>query len=162
MSLSILLTTNALEIAEEFEQIAIENRQQMSLAMFRAMSILKAQVQQNLRSESGLNVRSGTLLNSIAFDIQQKALEIEGRLGPENVPYAAIHEFGGEIPARFIKPRLKQALSWSGPEGTAFSSGHWMPKIQIPARPYLRPAVREHADAIAEKFAIFMTEPFEK
>ena len=59
-----------------------------------------------------------------------------------NVSYAAIHEFGGRTPARVIRPRTKKALSWTGAGGEVFtrrSVNH--PGSNIPARPYMRPAL---------------------
>jgi phage gpG-like protein len=159
MSLRIWLATDAQKLIGDFEEASRESREGMRLAMFRAMSILKSQIQQNIRTESGLNVRTGTLLNSITSSIINSGYSIQGNIGPSNVPYAAIHEYGGEIRGRFHKPRLKQALKWSGPGGTFFSKGHWIPAYKVPARPYLRPAIEKHAESIAEKFAIFMTEP---
>jgi phage gpG-like protein len=75
-----------------------------------------------------------------------------------NVEYAAIQEFGGKIPAHTITPRVKKALAFKWPtapsglkpgKGGLFvfkSVNH--PGAIIPAQPYLRPALKESAEAI--------------
>lgn len=153
--MKVILTSNALDIVKEFDEASEEVKSQMKFAMFRALSILKAQVQQNLRDGSSVNVQTGNLLNSITYEIIDKGLVVEGRLGPENVPYAAIHEFGGTLPARFVKPRLRKALKFQKGGEDIFSSGHMIPPVKIPPRPYLQPAVAKHINTIAEKFAVF-------
>ncbi len=159
----IILTHTAFDLIEEFEDANEEIRSGMRMTMFRALSILEAQVKQNIRIGSGLKVQTGTLLNSIQTQILNQGFEVIGRVGPSNVPYAEIHEEGGILPARFIKPRLKTALMFKGPGGLLhFSKGHWLPATNIPARPYLRPAMEQHADRIQNIFGIFIDEALEK
>lgn len=160
--MKVLLTSNALDVIDSFEEANDEVKSSMRFAMFRALTILEAQIKQNIRVNSGLNVRTGTLLNSIQKEMYDRGIEIVGRIGPENVAYAAIHEEGGDLPARFVKPRLKTVLSWKGPGGQLmFSKGHTIPATHIKARPYLRPAVEEHAQRIANTFGLFIQQDFE-
>jgi len=154
--MKIVLETNAQKFAKHFEQGNKEIDTQMRLAMFRAMSILKTEIQQHLRYKSGLKVQTGTLLNSIAWEIVQAGSKMTGIIGPENVPYAMIHEEGGFIPARFVKPRLKQALKFEINGMEVFSKGHWIPATYIQPRPYLRPSLEIHAERIADTFGIFI------
>lgn len=154
--MKIVLETTADKFIKHFEEGNKEIDTQMRLAMFRALSILKTEIQAHIRYKSGLNVITGTLLNSIAWDIMQTGQKIEGLIGPENVPYAAIHEEGGTIPARFVKPRLKKALKFKVDGVDVFSKGHWIPETHIEARPYLRPSLELHADRIADTFGIFI------
>jgi phage gpG-like protein len=58
-----------------------------------------------------------------------------------NVVYAPIHEFGGTIPARIIRPKNSSVLAWRGPDGMRFARFVRFPGATIPARPYLRPAL---------------------
>jgi len=52
-----------------------------------------------------------------------------------NIRYAAIHQFGGQTPARIITPRYKRALFWPGARHPVKSVRH--PGSRIPARPFL-------------------------
>jgi len=152
--MKILLTSNALDIIEEFENSSSSVKDGMRLEMFRAMSILKSQIQDNIRSY--MNVKTGNLLNSVQFSVKESGNEIIGEVGPENVPYAQIQEEGGEIPARFIKPRIKSALKFNGKNGIGFSKGHMVGKSTIRPKYYLRDAIDLHSDYIIEKFGIFV------
>lgn len=130
--------------------------------MFRALMMLEAAIKQNIRSRSGLRVRSGNLLNSILKEVQEDSGIVIGKIGPYNVPYAAVHEFGHNFPARMIKPRYTKALKWVGSNGEDwFSQGHQIPAFRVPARPYLRPALEEQAEAIREKFGLFLAASFD-
>lgn len=78
---------------------------------------------------------SGTLARSLHVEL------VEGR-SPNNpavdigtdLVYAAIHEFGG-----IIEPVNAPRLVWQNEDGQWFSAD----RVEIPARPYLRPAVDE-------------------
>lgn len=151
------LFTNAIEVSKQLNKDAKSINKAMLFAMFRALSILDAEIKQNIRSRSGLRVRTGTLLNSIQQRIFLGIGIVKGEIGPQNVPYAAIHEFGGVIPARFVSPKRKKALRFFlAGGGVAFSKGHTIPAITIPARPYMAPAAASSADKIEEVFGIFI------
>lgn len=157
--MKIQLVTNTDKVIKQLDKDSIAMERAMKFAMFRAMSILEAEIKQNIRTNSGLNVRTGTLLNSIQQRIFTENGVVRGTIGPENVPYAAIHEFGGVIPARFVSPVRKKALRFFNKDGQArFSKGHIIPQISIPARPYLSPAIASTSDKILEVFSIFVAE----
>ena len=152
-----ILNTNAEKIAKQLEKDSKSINKAMQFAIFRSMAILDAEIKQNIRSRSGLHVRTGTLLNSIQQKIFLGNGVVKGEIGPRNVPYAAIHEFGGTIPARFVSPVRKKALKFFSKDGIArFSKGHTVPSITIPKRPYMAPAAAAKADEIAEVFAVFI------
>lgn len=114
-------------------------------------------------------IKTGRLKRSITFGHATKDAIQQGRpysrsgggraidVGT-NVVYAAIQEFGGEIPAHPIAPRVKQALAFKWPnapgglkpgKGGLFVFKHINhPGATIPAQPYLRPALDESKDAI--------------
>lgn len=155
--MKIFLTTDAQKVAKQLGDDGENIDKAMIFAIFRAMSILDAEIRQNIRSRSGLHVRTGTLLNSIQQRIFLGKGVVRGEIGPKNVPYAAIHEFGGTIAARFVRPIRKQALKFTDKGGfTRFSKGHWIPQITIPKRAYMEPAIRGSADRITEVFGVFV------
>jgi phage gpG-like protein len=95
-----------------------------------------------------LTSRSGILRESINAQ----------RAGPgravvaSNVPYAAIHEFGGKTQPHIIKPKYKKWLSWIGDDGErVFKKIVLHPGSNIPPRPYIRPAAATKAEEVHNK-----------
>jgi hypothetical protein len=91
-------------------------RQRMKEQVYQALTVLEAAIVQNIRSRSGLNVRTSKLLNSIGRSKkvrQDSELVISGEIGPIGVPYAAIQEIGGTI-----TPKRAQALTIPLPDNT--------------------------------------------
>ncbi len=66
-----------------------------------------------------LGVDTGRLRQSISFDVSRKGRRWTAEVGPQRVPYARIHEFGGK-------------------------AGH----ANIPKRPYLGPAVEKNRELV--------------
>lgn len=90
------------------------------------------------RGRPGLNVDTGNLINSINVQTaSQSETYAEVKIGT-GVEYAAIHEFGG-----VILPVRAKLLSWVDNGVRIFAR-----MVQIPARPYMRPAVDEHESEI--------------
>lgn len=153
---------NIQEIVGQLDRSAHAIQKQTAIEMYRAMTILEVAIKQNIRTRSGLKVRTGTLLNSIQKRVKQTGNVVTGTIGPENVPYAAIHEFGGTIPARRVEPRNAKVLRWFGKRGKMFfSKGHEIGPVKIPARPYMEPALEEKAEVIREKFNLFIARTME-
>lgn len=59
-----------------------------------------------------------------------------------NVPYAAIHQFGGKTKPHTIRPVLKKALAFNG---GVFKAVHH-PGSKIPARPFLKLTEQDERD----------------
>jgi phage gpG-like protein len=135
-------------------------RKGLRLQLARALSILDAAIKQNIRQRSGLRVRTGSLLNSIMQEIVEDGVNLVGQIGPHNIPYAAVHEFGHTFKARRVEPRNASVLAWMGKNGPAFSMGHEIGPFTVPARPYLRPALDQTKDLIAERFSLFLGDTF--
>ena len=68
-------------------------------------------VERNL-SGAVLQQRSGRLAGSIAVSIDRSGAAVGATVGTD-VPYAAIHEYGGTIPARQILPRERPSAGLS-------------------------------------------------
>lgn len=161
--MKVVLKENIQEVVKSFNSGREEIQRNLHLEMYRALTLLEASIKQNIRVRSGLKVRSGSLLNSIQKDVKSSGNQVQGRIGPENIPYAAIHEYGGTIPAKKIEPRHQQALRWLGSDGKFwFSKGHEIPAFDIKARPYLEPALTENAEEIRQRFGLFITRILEK
>lgn len=94
------VSDNSKEVAEVLRAQLSTMQNRLKEQVFKALTLLEAQILQNIRKDSGLQVRSGKLLNSIGKSKKVTvtgAGEITGEIGPKGVPYAAIHEFGGTI-----------------------------------------------------------------
>lgn len=140
-------------------------RRNLRTQIFRALTLLEAEILQNLRGKSGLKVRSGSLLNSIGGT---KKVYMEGdntyagQIGSAGVPYARIHELGGTTKPHEIRPRNKLALKFSGGNGDVFAKVVRHPGSKIPARPYMGPALAAKKDQIMKEFGIFLSISFPK
>ncbi len=102
-------SSNADEVAKDLAQRLAAMKKQLKQQMFRALTVLEAQIVQNVRSNSGLHVRTGNLMNSIATSKKVEVTadgSITGTIGSVGIIYAAIHEFGGTI-----VPKNKQFLA---------------------------------------------------
>lgn len=86
-----------------------------------------------------------------ATSAESITLRFDGRIATatmiidsNKVPYARIHDVGGTIPGRFVKPRRATALHWmwmiQGGQlisGNFYSLGHWIGPAIIPQREFL-------------------------
>lgn len=105
------------------------------------------------RGRPGLEVDTGNLVNSIRVEEDEQSETFASvNVGPSAVEYAAIHEFGG-----IIRPLHKQMLSWVEDGVRVFAK-----MVQIPARPYMRPAVDEHEDEIRQVMEATLRTQIEK
>lgn len=90
----------------------------------------------------GLRMIIGTLVNAIKTTRGKLTkTRAEVHVGPGNLIYARIHEFGG-----IIKPVKAKMLSWVNKEGQRVFAN----AVHIPARPYMRPAVDENKKDIVK------------
>lgn len=87
---------------------------------------------------------SGGLAGSIKVEMSGTDRSAEGKVGPTAI-YGKIQEVGGTI-----KPTKAKMLTWTDPESGELRSAF---SVTLPARPYLRPAMDEHADEIEEAVA---------
>lgn len=88
----------------------------------------------------GPQVRSGRLLRSLLARVTRNGDTIQGTLSAD-APYAALHEYGGVIQARQSKYLKFQV------------QGRWVQakRVEIPARPYLRPGRDAAAQALEKE-----------
>lgn len=105
--MDIKINSNAKELAEELEDNVKAYKKQLKFQVFRAMTLLEAEVKQQIRSKAGLHVRTGALLNSVTSSVSE-SLDglITGEVKSSGVKYAATHEFGATI-----VPKNKQFLA---------------------------------------------------
>lgn len=110
---------------------------------------LEAKVKNEKLSGQVLNHKSGNLWRSIFSDVQDGPTAVTGKVASSgDVKYAAIHEFGGHIPAHEIEARNAQALSfaWNGKQ--VFAKKVYFPGADMPERSFLRSSLSEMKDEI--------------
>jgi phage gpG-like protein len=186
----ITLTDNHLIALKQFEDGLAQYRRRLELQTFRALTLLEAEVKQNLRKGAGLHVRSGKLLNSWTKDVRDDGGFIYGELKSEGVPYAAIHEYGGTIvpknkqyltiPSEFNRrpdglPKLTTADLMGGLGKSFIRNGviflqegknkitpmfYLKKSVDIPARPYLATAVASKQEQIFKEFGLLLDVAF--
>jgi HK97 gp10 family phage protein len=155
---------NSKQVADDLRAELQAMRKNLKQQLFRALTLVEAEILQNLRHKSGLRVRTGALLNSIGASkriTEEADGTLTGQIGSQGVPYARIHEFGGTTKPHVIVPRNKKALKFKGAGGDdVFAKIVNHPGSKIPARPYLRPALEAKREQILKDFGLFLSMSF--
>jgi phage gpG-like protein len=112
---------------------------------------LRAAVERNL-SGGVLQQRSGRLAGSIDVAVQRDGAAVSATVGSD-VPYAAIHEYGGMIPAREVLPQSARALAFPWQGRARFFKRVELPPVQMPERSFLRSALAAMAPEIRAALA---------
>jgi phage gpG-like protein len=101
-----------------------------------------------------LNARSGALRDSIALQATEQDSQIGAQvLSDGDIPYAAIQEYGGKTAAHEILPDKTKALVFVMKGKQVFARKIEHPGSQIPERSYLRAALENQCDEIAQGLA---------
>jgi phage gpG-like protein len=110
---------------------------------------LEAKVQQKLAG-GVLNPRTGALARSIVTTIEDSSSNIAVSIATSgDLKYAAIHEFGGTIPAHQILPDKAKVLAFAIDGKQVFAGRVNQPALTMPERSFMRSSLAEMADAIA-------------
>jgi len=95
-------------------------------------------------SGSPLHRRSGALSASVhPYTAETSNSESGGARAGSNIPYAAIHEFGGTIPAHQVVAMNAKALCFTVDGVRRFAKSVQIPAIHMPERSYMRSAFDE-------------------
>lgn len=184
------VTDNSEKLKEELAKELAGYRKQFREIVFRSLTVLEAEILEQIRRKAGLHVRTGALLNSVSRTkrVYEENGVIIGQIGTEGVQYAAIHEFGGTV-----VPKNKQFLALPTDQnrradglpvmtttelrntGRSFIRDHIIylqegkkitpmfvlkRSINIPARPYLSTALEAKKDQILKEFGLFLQGAF--
>lgn len=124
------------------QKLPEEARQRLRAVIFRNNPILAGSVRAKLDGPV-LRRRSGRLVNSIKNEMREGTTYIYGIVYSRGVPYARIHEYGGQTRPHDIVPRNAKALHfWIGGK-EVFSQRVHHPGSKIPMRSYMRSSLRE-------------------
>lgn len=106
-----------------------------------------------------LRYKSGNLAASWKMQAARRtATNVEGHVTSSS-DYAAIHEFGGTIPAKTIKPRNAKALRFYVKGEPVFAKVVNRPAVTIPERPYVQPALDDNTAKIQTIIGREITKP---
>ena len=108
--------------------------------------VLRDRVERNLSGQV-LQQKSGRLAASIAVSVERTGSGASATVSSD-APYAAIHEYGGTIPAHTILPQSARALAfpWRGQQ--RFFKRVSVPAVTLPERSFMRSALAETAPEI--------------
>ncbi|MBV9553429.1 MAG: phage virion morphogenesis protein [Alphaproteobacteria bacterium] len=118
----------------------------LSQQVERLAGVLRERVERNL-SGAVLRPHSGRLAGSVAVNVERAGLAVTATVGSD-APYAAIHEYGGVIPAREILPRSARAMAFAWRGKQRFYKRVRLPAVTMPERSFLRSALAETAPEI--------------
>lgn len=123
----------------------------VNLAIRQLTIDLERRVKQDKLHGQVLHQRSGRLAGSIHHQIEDHGPVTTGRVGT-NVEYAAIHEFGGTIPAHIVEARNASVLAFTPDAGqTIFRPRANIPDVHMPERSFLRSALADmHEEIVRE------------
>jgi phage gpG-like protein len=123
---------------ERLKEFPARARRGMETGLGKAVKFVEAEVKKSFGQGGTPKIKTGTLRRSITSGVD-KVPVLLGWVGT-NVSYAGIQEFGGTIRAKNSKYLTFQV------------NKHWVKvkEVVIPARPYLRPAVMNNMDKIAD------------
>ena len=152
--MKIIIKENLKNQIKDIEKNAEKANKLLPTTVFRALTLIETQIKQNIRQT--FNIGSGALLNSVQKNMKVTPEGVEGSVGPEGVPYAAAQEYGATIPERFVAPRNKLALKWEQNGKTFFSKGHRIPSFELPAKPYVQPAVDKLVPEITKNLGLLL------
>lgn len=98
-----------------------------------------------------LNRISGRLARSISNKVMMSAHEVIARVfSSGDVPYAAIHEFGGKTQPHIIEPKKASVLAFAGGDGgMVFARRVNHPGSVMPERSFMRSSLRDMSTEIS-------------
>jgi phage gpG-like protein len=128
------------QLSENIQKLLkLVDGQDLTQCLMAGGAVVERRMKENVTKQNLID--TGNLKASIAAEPEgSNAVGI----GPRNVIYAAIHEFGGVI--RAVKAK---ALRFQTEDG----AWHTVQAVTIPARPYARPALDEHVPEVEDAIA---------
>lgn len=105
---------------------------------------LKNYIQREKLSGQVLNRKTGRLMRSIDAKVEQTVKAIFGIVfQSSDVPYGAIHEFGGKTAPHVIMPKKAQVLAFNWKGANVFFRRVNHPGSTFPERSYMRSGLRD-------------------
>lgn len=130
--------------------------------LFKSVTKLSLQLENYIKTNklSGqvLNKISGRLQSSIHSRVSDTGTKITGSaFSAAPMPYAAIHEYGGTIPAHEIFAKNAQALRFMIGGKIVFAKSVQIPDVKMPERSFMRSALADKRVAIIQELTAAVT-----
>ena len=137
-------------IRERMAQAPDRITKAMRQAVGRSLDLIYRRAALNLTAGNPLHVRTGRLRQSVQTEVQS---DTSGRIGT-NVEYAAAQEFGfsGAEQVRPHQRRLTHAFGVRLRSPISVQVRGYSRQMNIPERPFLRPAARDSQSEIIDLF----------
>lgn len=147
-TLNVTLTGDK-EVALRLSEMPNKVRSFLFVTVTRVALYLENYVKTNKLQGQVLNHISGRLQSSIHSSSSQTGSRVGGIVfSAAPMPYAAIHEFGGFIPAHIIEVKNALALHFvKGGKDVFAKSVNW-PGATMPERSYMRSSLADNKDKI--------------
>jgi phage gpG-like protein len=127
-------------------------RARLEQAVYILAEKLKSHIVQDKLLGQVLNRRTGRLGQSIQQKVDSSATAITGTVySAGDVKYAAIHEFGGHIPARVIEAKNGKALAFTMGGKQVFAKRVNWPGATMPERSFMRSSLADMKDEIVQR-----------
>lgn len=122
------------------------------LAKVQALALkLEGHIKRNKLSGQVLNRKSGRLMRSINSKTTQTPDSVFGVVFQSaDVPYGAIHEFGGQTRAHLIVPKKAAILRFIKGGDKVFATRVNHPGSKMPERSYMRSGLRDMSEEISK------------
>jgi phage gpG-like protein len=115
--------------------------ERLSQEIERLGGVLRERIERKLSGEV-LQRQSGRLLGSISVETERVGLGASATVGSAS-SYAAIHEYGGTLPARTVLPQSARALAFPWRGQRRFFKRVQLPAVTMPERSFMRSALDE-------------------
>lgn len=97
-----------------------------------------------------LKHRSGDLWRGVHDEATQGQSDVTGRVYVAGVPYAAIHEYGGIIPAHLVEAKNASSLAFLWKGKMAFFKSVQIPDVTMPERSFMRSSLADKKQDIID------------
>jgi phage gpG-like protein len=139
-------------VAKRFEAMPAKVRAALLLKVYSLTLRLEAHVKNDKLSGQVLKTQSGRLKRSIQSLVVDTPLLITGKVySSGDVPYAAIHEYGGRTPPHVIEPVKGKALAFMMGGKQVFFRKVNHPGSVMPQRSFMRSSVNDMRTVIIDE-----------
>lgn len=151
------------ELVERLRTMPARVQNALSVKLKVMASEFSEYVKQDKLSGQVLNTASGKLKSSIYARVYTSKSKVTMSTGSRgDVPYAAIHEYGGHTAAHAIFPSKARVLRYMRDGSTMYALSVMHPGSDIPERSYMRSALADKSEEIRAALSAATVEEAQK
>lgn len=149
MSMEVQISSS--EVIARFKNLPDKLNQKLTTTIYSLTEKLRTHIVRDKLMGQVLKRQTGRLGQSIQTEVTQTANSTTGLVySAGDVKYAAIHEYGGIIPAHVIEVKNGKALAFMMGGKMAFYKKVNHPATVMPERSFMRSALADMSDEITE------------